>query len=99
MKRRPHKTYTIVWRDITCRVRHTPGYFEWADHVELEVLAPKGAILPITDTGYRSHFPTPEEVAAAGGPVALVLKLIQDAETSKVWKAREVKSRQLSLFD
>ena len=35
--------------------------------------APSGAVLPITETGYRSHFLAATEVIAAGGPVRYVL--------------------------
>jgi hypothetical protein len=44
-------THKLVWRDITCRVKHTPNYISkgWS-HLEIMVVAPKGAPLPITGT-------------------------------------------------
>lgn len=60
-------THTFIWRDITCRVRHTPDYLSkgWS-HIEIMVLKPKGAPLPITETGYRSHFLGHYELQRAG---------------------------------
>jgi hypothetical protein len=51
------------WNGITVSVRHQRDYITkgW-DHIELRVVAPKGAILPITATGYLSHFLTPAEL-------------------------------------
>lgn len=67
-------THKLVWRDITCRVRHTPNYLSkgWS-HIEIVVLKPKGAPLPITETGYRSHFLGHNELQRAGGPVHFFL--------------------------
>ncbi len=65
------KTMKLVWRHATCRVRHTRNYIStsWS-HIEIEVLTPKGAPLPITETGYKSHFLDEDILQAAGGPVA-----------------------------
>lgn len=56
------------------------------------------AALPITETGYRSHFLTPQEVERAGGPVALVVAWLNEAARNKGWKEAEEKARQLNLF-
>lgn len=69
--RRRSSTARIVWRDVTAKVRHTRDYLlDGQDHVEVMVVAPAGAVLPITETGYRSHFLPAEELATAGAPCA-----------------------------
>ena len=64
-KKRVTKTTTakLIWRDVTCRVRTTPNYISkgWT-HIELIVTAPKDAPLPITSTGYLSHFLDEDEL-------------------------------------
>ena len=84
---------------MTCRVRHTPNYIStgWS-HIEIAVVTPKGAPLPITDTGYRSHFLDEELLNKAGGPVAFFSRWIVQEATTKQWAKVEYKWRQLELF-
>lgn len=102
-KKRPAKpvatTHKLVWRDITSRVRHTPDYLSkgWS-HIEIMVLNPKGAPLPITETGYRSHFLGHDELQRAGGPVRFFLDWIEREAASKHWSKAEFKWRQGDLF-
>ena len=92
-------THKLVWRHVTCRVRHTPNYISkgWS-HIEIIVLAPKAAPIPITQTGYLSHFLDEEHLAAAGGPVAFFLDWIEREARTKQWAKAEFKWRQLELF-
>lgn len=90
---------TFVWRDVTCRVRHTPNYLSkgWS-HVELIVTKPKNAPLPITSTGYLSHFLDEQLLRQAGGPVRFFLDWIEREAKTKQWAAAEFKWRQGDLF-
>ena len=97
-KRKSH-ICKFEWRGITCRVKHTPRYFDYADHVELFVVRLKGAILPITDTGYRSEFLSAAELASAGGALAFITTLLEREAKTKRWQKRDFESRQLRLFD
>jgi hypothetical protein len=92
-------THKLVWRDITCRVKHTPNYISkgWS-HLEIMVVAPKGAPLPITGTGYRSHFLDADLIAKAGGPVAFFQRWLDSEATTKAWAKAEFKWRQGDLF-
>lgn len=89
----------LVWRDITCRVRHTPDYLSkgWS-HIEIIVVSPKGAPIPITATGYRSHFLDEDLLAKAGGPVRFFHDWIEREARTKTWAKAEFKWRQLELF-
>ncbi|WP_417477273.1 hypothetical protein [Maricaulis sp.] len=58
----------------------------------------EGAMLPITQTGYRSHFEHPDRVDAIGGPKAYVLAWLDAEAASPDWKARVAASKQLRLF-
>lgn len=92
-------TRKLVWRDVTCRVKCTPNYIStgWT-HVEIIVVSPKGAPLPITATGYKSHFLDEDDLARAGGPVAFFQTWIEQEAKSKAWAKIEFKWRQLELF-
>jgi hypothetical protein len=100
-KASPPKVSTgkLVWRFATCRVRHTRDYISagWS-HIELMVVSPKGAPLPITSTGYRSHFLDEEQLIAAGGAVAYFTAWLDREATSKAWAKAEFKWRQGDLF-
>lgn len=89
----------LVWRDVTCRVRHTPNYLSkgWS-HVEIIVQKPKDAPLPITATGYLSHFLEEDLLKRAGGPVQFFLDWIERESHTKQWAAAEFKWRQGDLF-
>ena len=97
--KRKSRVHMLVWRGITCRVKHTPRYFDYADHVELFVVKPKGAILPITETGYRSEFLTAVELTAVGGAVSFITGLLERETKTQRWQKRDFESRQLTLFD
>ena len=49
--------YQLVWKNITIAITHTK---KWCggdiDHIEVKSISPEKAPLPITETGYRSHF-------------------------------------------
>ncbi len=96
----------LVWRGITLSISYEADWlgsgargsaFAVA-HLEIRVLAPERAPLPMTETGYRSHFLAQGDVEAGGGPAAYVLAWLEhDAKDTK-WRRQEVAGRQLSLF-
>ena len=87
------------WRDITLGVTCTPNYISnGGTHLELRVLAPKGAPVPITTTGYLSHFIDADELAAAGGAVPLFTAWLEREAKTKSWLNAEFRWRQGDLF-
>ena len=96
---RAKTTHKLVWRDVTCRVTHTPDYISkgWT-HLELIVVQPKGAPVPITGTGYLSHFLDEDLLAKCGGPVAFFSGWLEREARTKQWAKAEFKWRQLELF-
>lgn len=79
--------------EITHRERRWDGDF---DHLELR--AERGQIIPVTETGYKSHFLPAGMVGEHGGPDAFVRAWLDHAAQSKDWKARKEAARQMSLF-
>lgn len=100
------KDYVIthsVWHGIEIEIRWSPDYVVFDDqtrmaHLEVESISPKRAPLPITETGYRSHF-TP--ISAVQNYVTLedfVEAWLDQTSRCPKWQAFEQDSQQLSLF-
>lgn len=92
-------THKLTWRDVVCRVQHTPSYTSkgWS-HIEIIVHKPKGAPLPITQTGYLSHFLDHDLLAKAGGPIAFFTDWLEREAKTSAWAKRDFKWRQGDLF-
>jgi hypothetical protein len=67
-------------------------------HLEIESIRPARAPLPMTETGYRSHFIQPNEVERFGGPEAYVEAWITELAGTAAWHQTDAASRQLALF-
>lgn len=106
MTDRTYESHRIEWRGIEIEIRYcadwVPGfersYGHTLAHIEIEAVDPARVKLPITETGYRSHFTSAEEIAEAGGPVPYVRDALDEAAESRGWKDYEEASRQMSLL-
>ena len=67
-------------------------------HLEIEAVMPARQELPITETGYRSHFEARGVIEQAGGPAAYARAWLDQAAKAPAWKRRQEASRQLCLF-
>lgn len=83
--------HKITWRGIAVEITFTPEKFGLVDHIELRTEG--GAQLPVTETGYRSHFIASGTVAQYGGPAAFVTAWLDDEAKRTGWSGA-----QLSLF-
>lgn len=83
--------HKITWRGIALTITFTPDWLGVTAHLEIET---EGRIpLPVTETGYRSHFMPVGSIEAYGGPVAFVTDWL-DSEAKRIgWGGA-----QLSLF-
>jgi hypothetical protein len=98
--------HQIDWQGIAISVSYEPDWHglskEYSQfstaHLEIESVSPAKQELPITETGYRSHFIAREMVEQVGGPVAYVRRWLDEAAKAPSWKQREVATRQLQLF-
>lgn len=92
-------TYRLTWQGITICVVHTPRRWSAIEHLEIRSIAPAGAPLPITATGYRSHFIPIGTVIAHGGNVVAQVRAWLDEEATKTdWLAHIEASRQGQFF-
>ena len=99
-----YEHFMIEWRGIAIRISYAADWLNMpasgydTAHIEVLSIDPERAPLPITETGYKSHFTSAATVAAYGGPVALVQRWLEEEAKSPAWKVHEAQSRQMSLF-
>jgi len=92
------------WNGILLEVTYEPHWLppailgEDVAHLKVRSIYPTDAPLPITETGYRSHFIAASAIAAGGGPVAYVDVWLTVESDSLAWRKREQSTRQLALF-
>ncbi len=80
-------------------VMHSSNWYDCnIDYLEIQSLNPKIAPIPITDTGFKSHFLNEKHIIKAGGAVAFVEAWLETEAQSPTWKSAEPNARQLSLF-
>ncbi len=83
--------HIITWRGVEIEITYTPEKFGMVDHIELRT--ENKAPLPVTETGYRSHFMNNGAVAHHGGAVAFVTAWLDHEAKRTDWS-----NAQLSLF-
>lgn len=102
----PRKTrYEIDWQNpatgetVKIRITHSRDYLsKGSDHIEIESVRPKRAALPMTETGYRSHFMPALELINAGGPVTFVRAWLDRDAASKGLQKQAATRAQGDLF-
>ena len=67
-------------------------------HLEIETTAPEREPLPITETGYLSHFAAVEEIDEAGGPSPMSRHGLTMRRRARSGKRKAKARQQLSLF-
>lgn len=83
--------HTITWWHVEIEITYTPNQFGMVDHIELRTN--DKTALPVTETGYRSHFVNAGTVAHHGGAVTFVTAWLDHQAERLGWS-----NDQLSLF-
>ena len=85
----------FVWCGIVVEVRHNRNFLNLDhDHIEIEAVDPPRSALPITKTGYRSHFIDPGDLDDFDSAVEFAQFWLESAAQSSEWQ----RDWQLSLF-
>lgn len=93
------QTYRFTWQGIEIEAVYEPNKWQVIAHLEIRSINPERAPLPITETGYRSHFHQIGTIEELGGDVVAQVTAWLDEEAEKsAWKAHVEASRQYSLF-
>lgn len=98
--------YTIThknWNGIEIEIRWNPDYLVYDDqthmaHLEVMSVKPERAPLPITETGYKSHFIQVSAVDRYDSPEAYVEAWLTHASYDPAWREAQAAKAQLSLF-
>lgn len=81
------------------RQAYTPRKWAVIVHLEIRSINPERAALPITATGYRSHFHECGTIEARGGDVvAQVTAWLDEEAASPEWQAHLARAKQGELF-
>lgn len=92
-------TSIITWEGIAVEISYSqPGWCRITGHWHLEIRAEGETPLPITETGYRSHFVDPEIIRQAEDPETYVEAWLDHAARRSEWKTAQASRQQLSLF-
>lgn len=89
-------TTMLIWNGIKIMVTDTPNRFGEADPIELH--AEDRQRLPVTETGYRSHFCHESQIEPYGSALAFVQAWLDHESMNSEWRAYVEASKQLSLF-
>jgi hypothetical protein len=99
MEQQP-QVHRFTWQGIDIEATYRPSL--WGGviaHLEINSIQPPRAPLPITETGYRSHFHPCGTVEANGGDVvAQVIAWLDEEATKPDWQRYVETSRQGVLF-
>ena len=98
------REFTFVWEGIAIDVAYTPDYspafgkiYGWTlAHLSIKRQG-KGQI-PISETGYKSHFTNAANIEEMGGPETYVQEWLNEEKSSEAWQSYIAKARQLTLF-
>ena len=94
----------IMWQGIEISITYKPNPYNLSResiiaHFEIKVLSPKGAQIPITETGYRSHYLHPDCVEEFDSPIAYVRAWLDYEAKKPQWQTYLASMHQISLFE
>lgn len=96
---------TLIWQSYEIEVKYDPDPFnlnssgrEAMAHIEIRTLKPVKAALPITETGYKSHFTPKGNIDEYETTAAFVKEWLNYEAQSEDWKVARENDRQMSLF-
>lgn len=100
-----YETNIIEWQGYSIEIRFNEKYARlsgyensYMAHLEIRAITPERAPLPMTETGYRSHFAPPETILEYGSAVEFVEAWLAHEAKSKKWKTHTEETKQLTLF-
>ena len=95
-------TETLHWQHITLSVSYEANWLNMPEcptaHLQVRSASPEREPLPITKTGYRSHFLPTGIVEAYESPADYVRQWLDEAMLSPAWQQFAMQRRQVSLF-
>ena len=105
MKKDDYQIYHIVWQGIPITIRHHSNWSNAYEKIQefcmthTEIIRDDGKQLPMTETGYRSHFMDERQFEDYDDVIDYVTRWLDDKAQSKAWKKYIANQNQLKLFD
>ena len=98
-------TVPLVWNEITILVSYEPDWLGRSSEglsspysfLELQVLHPAGAPIPLSENGYWSEFLSPGEAEACGGPLTVAAGLLDEMSEHQSWRVAWARWEQREL--
>ena len=93
---------TITWENIEIEISYIANKYKFYEEINghsmahLEIRCNEK--LPITETGYKSHFILEPNIREYGGVEKFIIDWLNEASQSEEWKAHKLQSDQYSLF-
>lgn len=95
-----------TWQHYKLAIRYTGDYLSAANagegdkmaRIEVHVLEPEKAALPITDTGYKSHVVPNSDIIERGGAAAYVEAWLNHEAESEYWLKQRQKDKHAGSF-
>jgi hypothetical protein len=78
-------TTILIWNGIKIMVIHTSNKFGEIDHIELH--SENRVPLPVTETGFRSHFCHESDIEPYGSALAFVQAWLNHEAMTPQWRA------------
>jgi hypothetical protein len=99
-----YQKHLVDWEGVALSISYcpdgSPAFKSVMDGplAHLEISSLDGQPLPISETGYKSHFISAQQIEEEGGPVACAQAWLDPDRQAPEWKAARAQRRQLSLF-
>ncbi len=88
----------MIWRDHHIKVRFNPDHYVDENYHFCHIEVWCGKPLPITESGYRSHFTSISDLDGYESAEAFVLAWLDHEAQKPEWIAHELSSKQMVLF-
>jgi len=104
MTQKGYQTLTMIWRTVAITVEHDENWSKayqdtyGSQLTHTNIIRDDGLPLPITETGYRSHFTDIKNLENYDGILDYVKQWLDYESQTKSWKAKEADMNQLKLF-
>ena len=101
----PTQNHHITWQGIAIEISYCPQWLSGdidsynVAHLEIRTIEPERTRLPITETGYKSHFCQNADIEQYGGVVAFVTAWLESEARSAAWQNHIENSKQGDLFE
>jgi len=97
MEDRIKEQLSLDWQGISLSVTFERKWLG-NSYSHIEVRSPDSQPIPITETGYRSIFVSPEILSEWGGPLPYVTAMLDAEAKRREWITAQAKQQQLTLF-